>query len=115
MSDLSYEITFLKARWRKSKSERVVLLPAPVLFNLNNREGWSLTEEELDTYLGELSQQEQDTRREVTDDSVKPSNEGESSYQQPAYDWGASSSSHEPNYDHSYQDPPAWNPYSYMD
>ena len=56
LSELSCEITFLKAGWRKSKSERVVLLPAPVLFNLDNREGWSLTEEELDTYLGELSQ-----------------------------------------------------------
>ena len=67
--------------------------------------------EELDTYLGELSQQEQDTRREVIDDSVQPSNEGESSYQQPTYDWGASSSSHRPNYNHSYNDPPAWNPY----
>ena len=70
MSELSYEITFLKAGWRKSKSEHVVHLPAPVLFNLDNREGWSLTEEELDTYLGELSQQEQDTTREVMDDSV---------------------------------------------
>ena len=55
-SVLSYEITFLKAGWRKSKSEQFVFLPAPVLFNLDNIEGWSLTEEELDTYLGELPQ-----------------------------------------------------------
>ena len=55
LSDLSYEITFLKAGWRRSKSECVVLLPAPVLFNLDTRVGWSITEEELDAYLGELS------------------------------------------------------------
>lgn len=59
LSDLSYEITFLKSGWRGGKSEKVVPLPAPALFNFDTRKGWSLTEEELDAYMAELSQQEE--------------------------------------------------------
>src|SRR4051794_12381883 len=40
---------------------------------------------------------------------------GESSYQQPTYDWGAFSSSQGPDYDHSYDDPLAWSYYPRFD
>ena len=87
-------------------------MPAPALFNFDNRQGWSLTEEEVDTYVGELSQQEENVEEDAEDNSVQPSNLGESSYQQPSFDWGASSSSSQvPDYDHSYDDPPAWGYY----
>ena len=58
-SELPYEITFVKSGWRGGRSEKVVSLPAPSLFNFDTRQEWSLTEEELDTYMVELSQQEE--------------------------------------------------------
>ena len=80
-------------------------LPAPALLNFDNRQGWSLTEEEFDTYMAELSQQEENVEEDAEDNSVQASNLGESSYQQPSFDWGASSSSSQaPDYDHSYDE-----------
>ena len=39
LNNLVYEITFFqKRRWRLIKSERLVCLPAPLLFNLDARE-----------------------------------------------------------------------------
>ena len=38
LNNLSYEITFFKKKWRVTKSERLVGLPAPALFNLDSRE-----------------------------------------------------------------------------
>ena len=96
----------------QGRTVKVVYLPAPALFNFDNRQGWSLTKEEFDTYVTELSQQEENVGEDAEDDSVQPSNMGESSYQQPSYDWGTSSSSSQaPDYDHSYDDPPAWGYY----
>jgi hypothetical protein len=54
LDNLSFEITFFKkSSWRMVKTNRSVHLPAPLFFNLDRRNGWSVTEEELDTYLEE--------------------------------------------------------------
>ena len=54
LNDLSYEITFFKkSGWRVVKSDRLVHLPAPLLFNLDARERWSLLENELNAYIEE--------------------------------------------------------------
>ena len=43
LNNLSYEITITKkAGWRVVKSDRIVDLPALLLFNLDSRENWSL-------------------------------------------------------------------------
>jgi hypothetical protein len=56
LSNLSYEITFFKkSGWRVVKSDRLVYLPLPLLFNLDVRNGWSLMEDELDAYMEEHS------------------------------------------------------------
>src|SRR3954465_11916876 len=108
---LPYELSFAQQGRRKGRTEKIVYFPAPALFNFDNGQGWSLTEEELDTYVGELSQQKENVEEDAEDNSVPPSNLGESSYQQPSFDWGTSSSSQVPDYDHSYDDPPAWGYY----
>jgi hypothetical protein len=57
LNNLSYEITFFKKLgWRVVKSDRLVNLPAPLFFNLDATEGWSLMEDELETYIEEHSQ-----------------------------------------------------------
>jgi hypothetical protein len=57
LGNLSHEITFFKKlAWRVVKSDRLVQLPAPLLFNLDGRNGWSLTEDELDAYMEEHPQ-----------------------------------------------------------
>jgi hypothetical protein len=49
---LSYEITFFKkSGGRVAKFDRLVHLTAPLLFNLDVRNGWSLMEDELDVYI----------------------------------------------------------------
>ena len=43
LNNLSYGISFAKkSGWRVVKSDRIVCLPAPFLFNLDHRESWSL-------------------------------------------------------------------------
>ena len=52
LNNLSYEITlFKKSGWRVVKSDRLVNLHAPLLLNLDAREGWSLMEDELNIYI----------------------------------------------------------------
>jgi hypothetical protein len=93
LNNLSYEITFFKkSGWRVVKSDRLVNLPAPLLFNLDAREGWSLMEDELNTYIEEHSQHVEDDGEEA-EDLLQPSNTMEFSYQQPYYDYGPSASS----------------------
>jgi hypothetical protein len=94
LNNLSYEITFFKkSGWRVVKSDRLVNLPAPLLFNLDAREGWSLMEDELNTYIEEQSQHVEDDGEEVKDNLVQPSNTTEFPYEQPYYDHGPSVSS----------------------
>jgi hypothetical protein len=54
LDNLSFEITFFKeSAWRVVKTDRSVQLPAPLLFNLDDRNRWSLMEDELDAYIEE--------------------------------------------------------------
>jgi hypothetical protein len=94
LNNLSYEITFFKKLgWRVVKSDRLVNLLAPLLFNLDVREGWSLIEDELNTYIEEHPQHVEDGGEEAEDNLVQPSNTAEFPYQQPYYDYGHSISS----------------------
>ena len=52
LNNLSYGISFAKkSDWRVVKSDRIVSLHAPLLFDLDRRESWSLSEDELDVYM----------------------------------------------------------------
>jgi hypothetical protein len=83
LGNLSYEITFLrKSAWRVVKTDRSVHLPAPLLFNLDGMNGWSLTEDELDTYMDEHPQHVHGDGEETEDNSVQPSSTWEFPYQQ---------------------------------
>jgi hypothetical protein len=75
-----FEITlFKKYTWKVVKTDRSVHLPAPLLFNLDCRNGWSLIEGELDAYMEENPQP---VHNEVaTEESVQPSNITEFPYQ----------------------------------
>jgi hypothetical protein len=71
LNNLSYELTFFKkSGWRVDKSDRLVNLPAPLLLNLDAREGWPLVEDELDTYIEEHSQHIEDDGEEAEDNFV---------------------------------------------
>ena len=117
LSSLSFEITFFKKKgWKIVKSERLVLLPAPLLFDLYNREGWSLTEDEFDAYVKDHSQQVADDGERTEDHAIQPTSTSEYPYQQPGFDYGPSaSSSYEPDYDYARDDPPAWSSYHHWD
>jgi hypothetical protein len=112
LDNLSFEITLFKeSAWKVVKTDRSVRLPTPLLFNLDRRNGWSLTEGELDAYIEEHPQ-----HGEPTKESVQPSNTWEFSYQQSYFDYAPSaSSSREPDYDHANDDPPAWGDYQHWD
>jgi hypothetical protein len=57
LGNLYFEITFFrKSGWKVVKSDRSVHLSAPLLFNLDGRNGWSLMEDELDAYMEEHPQ-----------------------------------------------------------
>jgi hypothetical protein len=115
---LPYEITFFKrkslSRW-VTKTDCLVNLHAPLLLNLDAREGWSLTEQELDTYIEEQGRHVQDDGGEAEDNFVQPSDDTAGfPYQQPDYDHVpyASSSSRGPGYDYARDDPQSWSHYS---
>ncbi|KAK1664727.1 hypothetical protein QYE76_052886 [Lolium multiflorum] len=55
--------------------------------------GWSLTEQELDSYIEEHGQHVEDDGGEAEDNFVQPSNTAGFPYQQPDYDYGPSASS----------------------
>jgi hypothetical protein len=93
LGNLSFELTFFKkTAWRVVKSDRSVHLHAPLLFNLDGRNGWSLREDELDAYI-EDHPPPVHKDGEVTEDSVQPSNTWEFSYQQSYFDYAPSASS----------------------
>jgi hypothetical protein len=109
LGNLSYEINFFKkSGWKVVKSDRLVHLPVPLLFNLDGRNGWSLTEDELDAYREEHPQNIHEDGEGTEDNCVQPSSTWEFPYQQSYFDYGPSaSSSRKPNYDHANNDPPA--------
>jgi hypothetical protein len=76
------------------------------LFNLDRRNGWSLTEDELDVYVEEHPPPVHD--EEGAELSGQPSNIVNFLYEQPYYVYAPSaSSSREPGYDYTHDDPPA--------
>jgi hypothetical protein len=94
LGNLSYEITFFqKSGWRVVKSDRLVHLHAPLLFNFDGRNGWSLIEDKLDMYMEEHPQHVHDDEEGTEDNSVQPSNAWEFPYQQSYFDYGPSASS----------------------
>jgi hypothetical protein len=111
LNNLTFEITFFKkSTWKVVKTDRSVHLPAPLLFNLDRRNGWSLTEGELNAYIEEHLQLVHND--EATEESVQPSSIAEFPYQQPYYDYTPSASSSQgPSYDYANDDPPAWGMY----
>jgi hypothetical protein len=81
LDNMLLEITFFKkSTWKVVKADRSVHLPAPLLFNLDRRNGWSLTEDELDAYIEEHPPPMHEDG-EVTEESGQPSNTWEFSYQ----------------------------------
>jgi hypothetical protein len=93
LDNLSFEITFFKkSAWKVVKTDRSVHLLAPLLFNLDRRNGWSLMENELDAYIEEHPQHAHEDG-EATEESVQPSNTWEFTYQQSYYDYAPSASS----------------------
>jgi hypothetical protein len=92
LDNLLFKITFFKkSTWKVVKADRSVHLPAPLLVNLDRRNGWSLTEDELDAYIEEHQPPVHDG--EATEESCQPSNIAEFPYQQPYYDYAPSASS----------------------
>jgi hypothetical protein len=63
------------------------------LFNLDGRNGWSLTEGELDTYIEEHPQPVHKDWEETEDNAVQPFNTWEFPYQQSYFDYAQSASS----------------------
>jgi hypothetical protein len=111
LDNLLFKITlFKKSTWKVVKADRSVHLPAPLLFNLDRKNGCSLMEDELDAYIEEHQPPVHDG--EATEESGQPSNIAEFPYQQPYYDYAPSaSSSRGPGYDYANDDPPAWGSY----
>jgi hypothetical protein len=90
--NLTFELTFFKkSTWKVVKTERSVHLTAPLLFNLDHRNGWSLTEDELNAYVEEHPPPTHD--EEGTEESGQPSNIANLPYEQPYYDYAPSASS----------------------
>jgi hypothetical protein len=114
--NLIFELTFFKkTTWRVVKSDRSVRLPAPLLFNLDRKNGWSLMEIELDECVEEHPPPVHD--EEGAEESRQPSDTANFPYEQPYYhDYAPSaSSSREPGYDYVYDDSPAWGSYPSWD
>jgi hypothetical protein len=82
--NLTFELTFFKkTTWRVLKTDRSVRLPATLLFNLDRRNGWSLTENELDEYVEEHPPPVHD--EEGAEESRQPSDIANFPYEQPYY------------------------------
>ena len=103
LNNLSYGISFAKkSGWRVVKSDRIVCLPAPLLFDLDRRESWSLTEDELNSYMESHGQPAEDDGEWAGDDFTHHSDAGGFQPQQPEYDFPSTcSSSADPYYDHT--------------
>jgi hypothetical protein len=115
LDNLSFEITFFKkSTWKVVKADRSVHLPAPLLFSLDRRNGWSLKEDELDAYIEEHPPPMHDG--EAIEESGQPSNIADFPYEQPYYDYAPyASSSRGPGYGYANDDPPAWGNYQRWD
>ena len=112
LNNLSYEVPFAKkVRWKMVKSERIVALPAPRLFDLGFRNVWSVTEDEFDAYLREHALHTEDDGEWADEDSTQFSGTGGSRPYPGDAGPSASSSSAEPDVEHAQYDPPVWSSY----
>jgi hypothetical protein len=109
--NLTFKLTFFKkTTWRMVKTERTVRLPAPFLFTLDHRNGWSLIEDELDAYAEEHPPPVHN--EEDAEESGQHSDTVDLPYMQPYYDYVPSASSSQASrYEYTYDDPPAWSSY----
>ncbi|KAK1699578.1 hypothetical protein QYE76_016275 [Lolium multiflorum] len=112
LSNLSYKITFYKKTWRTTKkTEKLVGLPAPVLFNLDSRKDWSVTEGELNAYIEGDGHHARDDTEEAEEHLDSSSDAASSSHQHVGHEEPSPfSSAPGPYYDYAMYDPPAWNP-----
>ncbi|KAK1608186.1 hypothetical protein QYE76_031859 [Lolium multiflorum] len=112
LSNLSYKITFYKKTWRTTKKiEKLVGLPAPVLFNLDSRKDWSVTEGELNAYIEGDGHHARDGTEEAEEHLDSSSDAASSSHQHVGHEEPSPfSSAPGPYYDYAMYDPPAWNP-----
>ncbi|KAK1669704.1 hypothetical protein QYE76_057863 [Lolium multiflorum] len=93
----------------RSFSNDGVRLPAPALFNLDARDGWSITENELNAYIERESRRAREDVEETEEHPDSSSDAASSSYQHHGHVEPPRYSSAQGPYYHSMYDPPAWN------
>ncbi|KAK1589986.1 hypothetical protein QYE76_017862 [Lolium multiflorum] len=93
----------------RSFSNDGVRLPAPALFNLDARDGWSITENELNAYIERESRRAREDVEEAEEHPDSSSDAASSSYQHHGHVEPPRYSSAQGPYYHSMYDPPAWN------
>ncbi|KAK1607484.1 hypothetical protein QYE76_031157 [Lolium multiflorum] len=93
----------------RSLSNDDVRLPAPALFNLDARDGWSITENELNAYIERESRRAREDVEETEEHPDSSSDAASSSYQHHGHVEPPRYSSAQGPYYHSMYDPPAWN------
>ncbi|KAK1678482.1 hypothetical protein QYE76_039330 [Lolium multiflorum] len=93
----------------RSFSNDSVRLPAPALFNLDARDGWSITENELNAYIERESRRAREDVEEAEEHPDSSSDAASSSYQHHGHVEPPRYSSAQGPYYHSMYDPPAWN------
>ncbi|KAK1681081.1 hypothetical protein QYE76_041929 [Lolium multiflorum] len=93
----------------RSLSNDGVRLPAPALFNLDARDGWSITENELNAYIERESRRAREDVEETEEHPDSSSDAASSSYQHHGHVEPPRYSSAQGPYYHSMYDPPAWN------
>jgi hypothetical protein len=110
LNNLHYRITLYKKSWSITKKiEKLVRLPAPALFNLDARDGWSITENELNAYIERESRRAREDVEETEEHPDSSSDAASSSYQHHGHVEPPRYSSAQGPYYHSMYDPPAWN------
>src|SRR5215203_4091088 len=110
LNNLHYRITLYKKSWSITKKiEKLVRLPAPALFNLDARDGWSITENELNAYIERESRRAREDVEEAEEHPDSSSDAASSSYQHHRHVEPPRYSSAQGPYYHSMYDPPAWN------
>jgi hypothetical protein len=109
LDNLTYNLVFVtKSRIASKTSERLVCLPAPVLFNLDGRENWAFSEEDLDAYM-----REHGPRAEPEEERPEPHDEGASSSYQFDYASGTFPALQSGSYEHARDDAPSWSYYQH--
>jgi hypothetical protein len=111
LGNLFYKMTFYKRAWRiTKKTEKLVRLPAPVLFNLDSRNDWSVTEGALNAHIEGGGHHARDNTEEAEEHLDSSSDAASSSHQHVGHvEPPRFSSAQEPYYDYAMHYPPARN------